>query len=288
MKKRKSVFVLIVPRFEDISHSYFAGEIIKGVSLSISRLNADFVVHIVDRSQHKNWLDSTLLDPRYIAGILFADIENDVTVVSRAIRAGIPCLVLNNILSEPINYVAVDNKKAACEVMSYLIGKGHRSIATIAGDIATQSGLLRLEGYRETLLKEGISVPRQYIAYGHYLRTPARQAAQKILKLKERPTAIFAASDVMALEVMDVARSLNIKIPEELSVVGFDNNPNVIFNKNSEEPIPLTTVAQPLVEMGRLGLEDLALITVGKAKLPVKEILSTKLIERGSTAACKG
>ena len=65
-RKRKPIFVLVIPRFEDIFHSYFSGEIIKGVSLSASRLNVDFIVRIVDRSDHSSWLDASLLDRHFI------------------------------------------------------------------------------------------------------------------------------------------------------------------------------------------------------------------------------
>lgn len=280
-RKRKPTFVLVIPRFEDIFHSYFSGEIIKGVSLSVSRLNADFLVHIVDRADHRGWLDSTLLDRQYIDGILFADIDNDLSVVQRVISYQMPYMVLNNILEGPMNYVAVDNRKAAEELMDHLIELGHTKIATIAGDETTQAGLMRLEGYRETLQKHHLGLNEAYVTYGDFLRTPARKAAQKLLKLKDRPTAIFAASDVMALEVLDTAKSLGIRVPEELSVIGFDDNPFL-----TTSPIPLATVAQPLIEMGRVGMENLYDISRGKAKLPVKIKLPTKFMKRESTAEC--
>lgn len=276
-KKRKPTFVLVVPRFEDIFHSYYAGEIIRGVSLSASRINADFLIHITDRADHRGWLDSTLLDRNYIDGILFADIDNDIAIVKKAIRVGIPSLVLNNILNEPINYVAVDNKKAAYDVVRYFADKGHTKIATVAGDVSTQSGLMRLEGFRQAVDELKLKSDRSYITFGDYLRTPAREAAKKLLKLKDRPTAIFAASDVMALEVLDVARSLDIKVPQDLSIVGFDDNP-----MSQTGVVPLTTVSQPISEMGRLGAEQLNQVRLGKAALPVKELLPTKLIERQS------
>jgi LacI family transcriptional regulator len=279
LRKRKPTFVLVIPRFEDIFHSYFAGEIIKGVSLSASRLNADFLVHIVDRADHRNWLDSTLTDRSYIDGIVFADIDNDLNVVKKAIGRGVPCIVLNNIIDEPINYVAVDNKQATIALVNYFIDQGHEKIATIAGDVSTQAGLMRLEGYREAMLKKGLQIPRSYVTFGDFLRTPARQAAEKLLKLKDRPTAIFAASDVMALELMDVAKANQIKIPKELSIIGFDDNPI-----NATSSIGLTTVGQPLLEMGRVGMENISLISRGKGKLPVKIVLPTKLVKRESVA----
>ncbi|HLF17365.1 MAG TPA: substrate-binding domain-containing protein [Candidatus Omnitrophota bacterium] len=282
-KKRKPTFVLVIPRFEDIFHSYYAGQIIHGVSLSASRLKADILIHIVDRSDHRGWLDSSLMDKDYVDGIIFADIDNDVNVVKKAIQSGVPCMVLNNILDTPMNFVAVDNKKAAVECIEVLIKLGHVRIATIAGDASTQSGLMRLEGYREALQKHGIRVPKNYTIFGDFLRTPARQAAKKLLSLDSPPTAVFAASDVMALELMDVAKGMGLRVPDDLSVIGFDDNP-----LNTTSSISLTTVAQPLVEMGRLGAENLSQISQGKVKLPVKVVLPTKFIKRQSITSCKG
>ncbi len=280
-KKRKKTFVLVIPSFEDIFHSFYAGEIIKGASLSASRLKIDILVHITDRFDHRGWLDSSLLDPNFIDGIVFGDIDNDINVVKKAIARRIPVIVLNNYLEEPINCIAIDNRKASKEVMKHLVKLGHKNIATITGDLSTQAGQWRLEGYYEALNEFGIKPPKTYITHGDFLRTPARLAANKLLKLKSRPTAVFAASDVMALELLDVARSSNIKVPEELSVVGFDDNP---LNVNS--PVRLTTVFQPLVEMGRLGVEHLKQISRGEAPLPIKVMLQTKLVVRSSTAVC--
>ena len=275
--KRKPIYILILPRFEDIFHSFYTGEITKGVNLAASRLNVDFLVHITDRSNHATWLDPTLLDRKHVDGILFADIDNDLEIVKKAIMRGMPCMVLNNMITEPINCIAVNNDEAAFKVVEEFIKLGHKKIATIAGDLSTQAGQARLEGYYDALKKHHIAVDKNYVKIGGFLRTPARQAAQELLKLKERPTAIFVASDVMALEVMDVAKSKKIQIPKDLSICGFDDNPLRVHS-----PVPLATVSQPLVEMGRLGLEMLYQVSHGKAKLPVKEKLSAKLIKAES------
>jgi DNA-binding LacI/PurR family transcriptional regulator len=274
---RKPIFVLILPRFEDIFHAFYTGEITKGVNLAASRLDVDFLVHICDRRNHATWLDATLLNRKHVDGILFADIDNDLDIVKKAIRSGMPCLVLNNTIAEPINYIAINNYKAAMQVVEEFIRLGHTKIATIAGDLSTQAGQARLDGYKDALDRHNIAVDKSYIKVGGFLRTPARQAAQDFFKLKERPTAIFAASDVMALEVIDVAKAKSIKIPDELSICGFDDNP-----LNVHSPVKLATVSQPLVEMGRLGLELLYQISHGKAKLPVKEELSARMVKAAS------
>ncbi len=278
-KKRKNTFVLVIPSFEDFFHSFYAGEIIKGVSFAASRLKIDILIHITNRYDHRGWLDSTLLDRNYIDGIIFADIDNDVHIVKKSICRGIPTFVLNNSLKEPINCISVDNYKASFDIVTYLLELGHTKIATIAGDLTTQAGEKRLEGYEKALAAAELPALKSYVTQGDFLRTSARVAAKKLLKLKDRPTAIFAASDVMALEVIDVARQLDLRVPEDISVVGFDNNPLAATGS-----VPLTTVSQPLVEMGRLGTEQLQLVRCGKAQLPVKMTLPTRLIKRKSSA----
>ncbi len=281
IKKRKKTYVLVVPSFEDIFNAFYAGEIIKGASMAASRLKIDILIHITNRFDHRGWLDATLLDRRYIDGIIFGDIDNDVSVVEKAITRGIPTIVLNNYLEEPINCIGIDNRRAAHDVVAHFIKLGHRNIATIAGDLSTQAGKMRLEGFQAALKEAKITVPSGNIVQGDFLRTPARAAAIKLLKLKECPTAVFAASDVMAFELIDVARANNLSIPDDLSVIGFDDNP---LSVNSS--VRLTTVAQPLMEMGRLGVEHLKQISEAQAPLPFKLLLPAKLITRASTSAC--
>ncbi len=281
-KVRKRTYALIIPRFEDIFHSYYAGEIIKGVGLAASRLKVDILMHITDRFDHHDWLDSSVLSADYIDGIMFADINSDVNMLRRVINRGMPYIVLNNSFEEPINCIFIDNKKAAFNVVEHFIKKGHKRIATIAGDLSTQAGKLRLEGYKEALKKNNIKVEEEYLATGDFLRTPARKSAERLLKLKNRPTAIFAASDVMALELIDEAKQQNLKVPEDLSVIGFDDNPLNVYS-----PVKLTTVAQPLSEMGRLGLENLHRLATGAAKTPLKASLETKFVERKSVQDLK-
>lgn len=277
MKTKSKAYALIVPRFEDVLHSFYASEIIKGVSLSASHLKADVLIHITERLQHEDWLIWPILNSSYIDGVLFADINGDKATLKKVIAKGIPYLVLNNYFSENINCISIDNEKAALEAVSYLIKSGHKRIATISGDLTTYAGKARLKGYKEALLKHKIPLKDEYITVGGFLRTPARSAAEKLLHLRQRPTAIFAASDVMALETIDLAKKEGLAIPQDLSIIGFDDNPIAMYSS-----LGLTTVRQPIVEMGQLGLETLNQISQGRVKLPVKTILPAKLVLRES------
>lgn len=280
MKTKTASYALIVPRFEDVLHSFYASEIIKGVSLSASHLKADVLIHITEQSGgHEDWLSWPILRSHYLDGLLFADINGDKSSLKKVIATGIPYLVLNNYFEEDINCISIDNEKAAIEAVDYLIKQGHKKIATIAGDLNTHAGKSRLKGYKETLKKHKIAIKDEYIAVGGFLRGPARAAAEKLLHLGIRPTAIFAASDVMALEAIDLAKKEGLRVPRDLSIIGFDDNPIALYSS-----VPLTTVRQPIVEMGQLGMETLNQIARRQAKLPVKSVLPAKLVLRNSCA----
>ncbi|MBF0485792.1 MAG: substrate-binding domain-containing protein, partial [Candidatus Omnitrophica bacterium] len=188
----------------------------------------------------------------------------------------------NNTTPEPFNCISIDNKKAAKSAVQYLFGLGHKRIAHIAGDLDTQAGQDRLDGYYEAFSDAGIDRDKKLVKKGGFLRTPARTAAEAFLTAKERPTAIFAASDLMALEVLDVAKTLGIKVPDELSVIGFDNNLSTIDSSTR-----LATYEQPIVDMARLGVENLYQMSLGLAKLPVKITLGAKFIKGRTIGALK-
>ncbi len=283
-KNRKSVFVVVIPRFDDLSNSFYAGEVTKGANIAASRLDVDILVHLVSRLDHSFWLNG-LLDPNYIDGMLFADIDRDWDVVRQAIRRGMPTMVLNNPTVEPFNTIAIDNRSAARQAVEYLAGLGHTRIASITGDLDTQAGQDRLEGYYAGLEEAGLTREKKWVKKGDFLRTPARSGALALLKdvnPSERPTAIFAASDVMAFEVIDAAKTLGLKVPDDLSVVGFDNNLQA-----GENSLKLSTFEQPIVDMSRQGIETLYQMSLGLAKRPVKILLEAKLIKGRSVAALK-
>lgn len=271
-------YTLVIPRFEDVFHSFFASEVIKGVTAAASRLKVDILIHITERKHHSDWTRSESIISEFVKGVIFADIDGDKKHLMQFLKLNIPTIVMNNYLSEDINCIAIDNRRAAMDVVEYLVKLGHTKIATIAGDLNTQAGEARLEGYKQAMAKYGYSVPKGYIQEGFFLRTPARTAAKNLFNLSDRPTAIFAASDVMALEVVDEARVEGLRIPWDCSVVGFDDNPIAGYSQ-----VRLTTVSQPVVEMGRLALEKLNQIVLEKERQPVKVVLPTKLIKREST-----
>lgn len=267
---RTNTIGLIIPRFEGIFHSYYALQIIKGIGAGAERLRCDLLLHITD--------GKSFVNPVAVDGVVFADIDGCEELLDRALDEGLPNVVLNHYVEElPVNCVAIDNKTAAERVVDYLLRLGHRDIATITGDLKTQAGLDRLDGFVKAMKARQLPVKDEYVRFGDFSLPSARSAAEALLSLKDRPTAIFVGSDEMALEVINVALAKRLRVPEDLSVVGFDDNPIAAHGR-----VPLTTVRQPLAEMGRTGLEVLFQHVKNKKQSPTKLLLPTELVERQS------
>jgi len=190
-------------------------------------------------------------------------------------------MVINNIPEDlAVNYVGVNNVAGGAMAADYLVSLGHQRIATITGNLQTQAGQHRLEGFKNLLTKKKIALPPEYILEGDYSRRSARIAMEKLLTLPVPPTAVFAASDDMALEAISVGMEKGFKIPQTLSVVGFDDNPAAIFG-----PVALTTIKQPLFAMAEQAVKTLSAIVAGKKKSPIHVILAPQLIVRDSCTA---
>lgn len=261
---------LIIPRYEGIFHSYFALQAIKGMGVAAEHLRFDLLLHITD--------GQTIPGFAAVDGLVFLDINGCEELIDRVLDDGIPVVVLNHYLEDlPVSCVGIDNRTGAERVVDYLTKLGHREIATITGDLKTQAGLDRLDGFIKAMKARQLPVKDEYLRHADFKLPSARQAMEALLKLAHRPTAVFVASDEMALEAINVALGKRIRVPEELSVVGFDDNPVA-----AQARIPLTTVRQPLDDMGRLGMELLIQQIRGKKKTPTKLLLPTTLVERQS------
>ncbi len=263
---------LVMPGYPGIFYSFYAIEIIRGVGHACEILKQDMVFHITSGFNE--------LNNNSVGGVIFADIIENRKQVEAALEAGVPCMVINNIARDlGANYIAVDNIAGGSMAGEYLVNLGHQRIATITGSLKTQSGQHRFEGFKSILEKKNISVVSEYIIEGDYSRRSARTASEKLMALQNPPTAIFAASDDMALEVITVAMEKGLRIPQDLSVIGFDDNPAAIYGS-----VALTTIKQPLFSMAEQAVKALNAIIAGKKKAPVQILLAPELIVRDSCA----
>ncbi len=268
---KSNVVALIIPRYEGVFYSFYALELIRGIGTLCDALKLDLLLHLTDTR--------STINLRGVGGIIFADIIGNRTQLEEALASATPCVVINNYVDDlEVSCIAVDNAGGAEMAVNYLISLGHRKIAHITGDLVTQAAAERFEGYKRALKKNNIPLASQYIFKTDYSRGEARHAAENLIKMPNPATCVFVASDAMALEVMTVARELGKAVPDDLSIVGFDDNPSGLYG-----PVALTTVRQPLIRMAEESVKELNRLMSRKPNIQVKKVhLPTELVIRES------
>ncbi len=192
----------------------------------------------------------------------------------------VPMVLLNN--QHPSDFahsVIINNVEAAEEATRHLIQLGHRRIGYIGDRLGYQSDAERSEGYRAALRKAGIRYNPRFVVLGDGKAEGGEQAMAQLLELDPRPTAVFCYNDMSAMGAMRRIRAEGLRIPRDFSVVGFDD----LYFSQYLDP-PLTTVRQPMRQMGRLAMETLSQIFDGQRSARNLRV-EGELIVRGSTAA---
>jgi DNA-binding LacI/PurR family transcriptional regulator len=198
--------------------------------------------------------------------------------VERINAAGLPCILVDGV-HPSLPSIAVDDVAGGEMATRHLIELGHRRVALIGDpppEFRFDWSRDRTRGYEQALSRAGIDVRPEYVREGTRLLHVARGIAAELLALPERPTAIFAASDTQAFGAIEAARALGIRVPEELSVIGFDDIEVASY-------VGLTTVRQPLFESGRRGAELLLRALSGRQVDVRTELLPLELVVRSTT-----
>jgi LacI family transcriptional regulator len=197
------------------------------------------------------------------------------------LQGSIPYVFIDYYADTPtVPYVRSTNWQGARDVTRYLVSLGHRQIGFVAGVQGLNITEAREHGYRSILVEAGISYDPELVVEGDFSYKSGYRAGTRLLGLDKRPTAIFCCSDLSAYGVIDAARASGLRVPEDLSVAGFDDIPS------SATRIPtLTTVRQPLREIGRMAALMVVRLANDQQLLSSQIELPTQLIVRDSCAA---
>jgi LacI family transcriptional regulator len=220
-----------------------------------------------------------------LAGAIFITADASSASLKALDDAGFPVVVVDPLRlgdSKSIS-IGATNFTGGVTAAEHLLSLGHRRIGHAGGPVSVDCSHARLAGYSSALRKAGIQLDETLVTHCAFAYDAGRQVAPDLLDRPDRPTAIFAANDEIALGVMEEARRRSLRIPEDLSVVGFDDT----FLARRSSP-PLTTVAQPLLEMGRVATRSLAQM-ISNDVIGTRHIeLATRLVVRDSTAPLAG
>jgi LacI family transcriptional regulator len=274
MRSRKTnVIGLIMP---DVEGS-FAIQVMRGINRAIMELGYDLIVYTGGDVKKKSSADR---EQRYVS-LLNSSITDGVIVVTPAATSfstASPVVVVDpNNVSPDCPAVIAANRAGALVAMEYLISLGHRRIGFIGGRPELQSAVQRLQGYKDGLRQTGIPLDPELIQAGDYSTETGMICAQKLLNLSDPPTAIFAANDQSAIGVIKAAQEAGLRVPDDLSLVGFDNIPEAVYINPG-----LTTVDQSIDKMGYVATEMLVSLIQGESLDSNLYKMPTHLIIRDS------
>jgi DNA-binding LacI/PurR family transcriptional regulator len=252
---------------------------LRGIAQALSPENYELVIYTVDSGNHFHGYLSSLPLTGNLDGLIILSLPVGDNEVRRLIDGGLPT-VLIEYPHPKLNCVEIEDVEGGRMAATHLLEKGHRRIAFLGDTDLPEYSIhpvsLRLNGFRQTLKQAGIELPETFVRLAPYSQEQTRQVARELLGLSEPPTAIFAATDFQALGVLKAARQLNIRIPEQLAVIGFDD-------LDSAEYADLTTISQHLDESGKLAVEILLAQIETPSKSPRHVKIPLTLIERQTT-----
>ncbi|MCX2695608.1 MULTISPECIES: LacI family DNA-binding transcriptional regulator [Ochrobactrum] len=218
---------------------------------------------------HASGLDGIIVTP---------PMSDDPEILQELIASAMPFTrVAGDFGVHPTDSIAIDDEKATCDLMQYLLDLGHRKIAIVLGDLTHRSAQLRVEGYRKMLDQAGITHNSDYEAQGGFSFASGLEAGRKLLSLQDRPTAVFASNDDMAAAVLQIAYDYKIAVPDNLTIVGFDDS--AISSMVSPQ---ITTVHQPIREM-TYDAVDMLLSQIETGEASPSRHIDYKLIIRQSS-----
>ncbi|PYC72653.1 LacI family transcriptional regulator [Micromonospora arborensis] len=247
--------------------------IIRGVSQELEAADKQLVLMLAGSPAGHHRVERYTTG-RHVDGVLFASLHGADPLPGTLARLGIPVVVSGRPLGDaPVPYVDVDHVGGVTAAVRHMIDSGRRRIATIAGPQDMVAGIERLRGYRATVADAGLP---ELIAVGDFTRESGSAAMRRLLIEHPELDGVFAASDLMAHAALRTLREAGRRVPEDVAVVGFDDIETAAYT----EP-PLTTVRQPIVELGRRMTRQLLRLAAGET-IEQAVMLPTELIRRAS------
>ncbi|MDH5930786.1 DNA-binding transcriptional regulator CytR [Vibrio splendidus] len=275
-RNESKTIITIVP---DICDPYFA-EIIRGIE--DAAVENDYLVLLGDSGQQKKRESSfvNLVFTKQADGMLLLGTDHPFDV-SKPEQKNLPPMVMACEFAPELELptVHIDNLTSAFEAVNYLAQLGHKRIAQISGPTTATLCKFRQQGYQQALRRAGVSMNPAYSTVGDFTFEAGAQAVRQLLALSEQPTAIFCHNDAMAIGAIQEAKKLGLRVPQDLSIVGFDD---IQFAQYCDPP--LTTISQPRYEIGRQAMLMMLDLLKGNDVQAGSRLLEAKLVVRGSTA----
>jgi LacI family transcriptional regulator len=276
---KTNTIALLVP---DLGTGYI-GEIIRGIDSELGEVGFDLMLYTTHRTTAK--------EAEYVRNIINGMADGLILVLPRnpsdyigiMTRDKFPFVLIDHQgTGEDCPAIGATNWQGAFNATNYLIQNGHRRIGFITGSLDLGAAVDRFEGYKAALRPNKIHFTQDLVYEGTFAQLDGYTGANRFMNLRKPPTAIFASNDVMAMAAMDAVRERGMHIPEEISIIGFDDIPQSSMIRPS-----LTTVRQPLEQMGRLATQILFDLINNSNQKHHRIELPSELVIRDSTSKIK-
>ena len=272
---------ILVPQLKHAFADVYFGEIVSGIYDRASKLGYKILLEVARTEFIQNREYLQLYDQKFVDGILFIGANARHTFVSEMGDGSRPFMLVNNYYKDSdLNYVVSNYRYGAWQATQHLVRLGHRRIGFISGGLGEiQTSKDVFESFKEVLQERGLEFTPEMTMDGWLTEEGGMKAAEQLLRQNPDMTALFALNDKMALGAMKKLAELGLRVPQDVAVIGFDDIPQASYSIPS-----LTTVHQPLYEIGKLACERLIELVHGKVSR-VQEVLPIFLTVRESCGA---
>ncbi|QFG00482.1 LacI family transcriptional regulator [Psychrobacillus glaciei] len=279
MNKSKTFGLLVSGLNQSSAKDNITFDMLAGINKFVGECGYDIILLSTDSTKQREKTYTQLCRERRVDGVIIQGIRTDDPYLREVVESDIPCVLIDIPLTSPtVGYVTTDNIFGAKKAVKHLIQMGHKKIGFINGHDFAFVSQQRLTGYEEALKEANIAIKTEWIGNGEFSEEVAEKVALKLLEAHQEITAIFCASDLMALGVIQAARKLGIDVPNELSIIGFDD----IMLASYVTP-SLSSIAQNTFQMGYEAGRLLLSIFENEAESHVVS-LGTELMIRESTS----
>ena len=263
----------------DISNPFF-GEICRGVEDAAAGKGLSVIICNTDEREEREAQQTALLRQKGVDGVIFASAYVGDHNLAQLQEHGIPIVLVSRGVEGPaVDTIGVDDFTGGYQAARHLLSLGHRLIAHLTGPLNTRPGLHRKKGFEAALEEAGVAVNPDWVLPGSFsLESGLIRTLELLAVPGERPTAIVAGNDLIAIGAMRVLRQRGLRVPEDVSIVGYDRT--TLAEIVDPE---LTSVAQPMQEMGRRALEMLLEVVTGRRSEPLQVVLPPRLVLGHST-----
>ncbi len=225
----------------------FYAKLVRGVEDKATEKGYSVILFSTDEEYEKELKGIHLFIEKKVDGILVTPTQTHNEDILELQERNIPFVLMNRHFDDlETDYVIDDNKKGAYDAVNHLIKLGHKRIAHITGPFRISSVRERLQGYRDALTHNNIAFDRSLVIESDLHMESAEEITKRLLRMKNRPRAIFAYSDLLAITALKTIKKEGLKVPDDVALVGYDD---IDFSALLE--VPLTTVSQPSYNIGR-------------------------------------